>query len=163
MGSFAPLKAASRDEQLGAIEEKGVAGALYWSDVLTDIEANQVATKLYGEAVARIVRDPDTAASLVPTYPFGCKRPIIDEGYYETFNRDNVTLVDLRKDPIREITPTGIRTEHAGGVPDGHRRVRRRPDRSVPAGGADRRPVTGERRVRRRTRTAAGAKILIEP
>ncbi len=36
----------------------------------------------------------------MPTHPFGCKRPIIDQGYYETFNRDNVTLVDLRKDPI---------------------------------------------------------------
>ena len=70
-----------------------------------------MAAKLYGEAVARIVKDPETAASLTPSHPFGCKRPIIDQGYYETFNRDNVTLVDLRKDPIVEITPTGIRTE----------------------------------------------------
>ena len=52
---------------------------------------------MYGEAVARIVKDPETAASLVPDHPFACKRPIIDQGYYETFNRDNVTLVDLRK------------------------------------------------------------------
>ena len=42
---------------------------------------------------------------------FGCKRPIIDQGYYETFNRDNVTLVDLRNGPIVEITADGIRTE----------------------------------------------------
>ena len=55
--------------------------------------------------------DPDTAASLTPTHPFGCKRPIIDQGYYETFNRDNVTLVDLRKGPIRAVTPTGIDTD----------------------------------------------------
>ena len=48
---------------------------------------------------------------MVPEYPFACKRPIIDQGYYETFNRDNVTLVDLRKAPIREVTPTGISTE----------------------------------------------------
>ena len=47
------------------------------------------------------MKDPDTAAALMPSHPFGCKRPIIDQGYYETFNRDNVTLVDLRKDPIR--------------------------------------------------------------
>ena len=86
-------------------------GALNWSDIFFDIEANQMAARLYGEAVARIVKDPDTAASLVPVHPFACKRPIIDQGYYETFNRDNVTLVDLRKAPIREVTPTGIRTE----------------------------------------------------
>jgi cation diffusion facilitator CzcD-associated flavoprotein CzcO len=106
-----PLKSASRDDQLRAIEEKGVIGALSWGDVFFDIDANRMAAKLYGEAVARIVKDPETAASLVPSHPFGCKRPIIDQGYYETFNRDNVTLVDLRKGPIVEITPTGIRTE----------------------------------------------------
>ncbi|MCV7300594.1 NAD(P)/FAD-dependent oxidoreductase [Mycobacterium barrassiae] len=106
-----PLKSASREDQLRAIEENGVMGALSWGDVFFDIEANRMAAKLYGEAVARIVKDPETAASLTPSHPFGCKRPIIDQGYYETFNRDNVTLVDLRKGPIVEITPTGIRTE----------------------------------------------------
>ncbi len=106
-----PLKSASRQDQLRAIEDNGVIGALSWGDVFFDIEANQMAAKLYGEAVARIVKDPGTAASLTPSHPFGCKRPIIDQGYYETFNRDNVTLVDLRKGPIREVTPTGIRTE----------------------------------------------------
>jgi cation diffusion facilitator CzcD-associated flavoprotein CzcO len=107
-----PLKLASREEQLRAIEENGVLGALNWSDIFFDIEANRMAAKLYGEAVARIVKDPETAASLVPVHPFACKRPIIDQGYYETFNRDNVTLVDLRKSPIRAVTTTGIRTEH---------------------------------------------------
>jgi cation diffusion facilitator CzcD-associated flavoprotein CzcO len=111
MLSSPPIKSASRAEQLRAIEENGVMGALNWSDIFFDIEANQMAGRLYGEAVARIVKDPDTAASLVPVHPFACKRPIIDQGYYETFNRDNVTLVDLRKTPIRAVTPTGIRTE----------------------------------------------------
>jgi len=106
------LKSASREEQLRAIEENGILGALSWSDIFFDIEANRMAARLYGEAVSRIVRDPQTAASLVPVHPFACKRPIIDQGYYETFNRDNVTLVDLRKSPIREVMPTGIRTEH---------------------------------------------------
>jgi cation diffusion facilitator CzcD-associated flavoprotein CzcO len=105
-----PVKSATRDEQLRAIEEKGVLGALNWSDVFFDIDANRMAAKLYGEAVARIVDDPQTAAAMVPEHPFACKRPIIDQGYYETFNRDNVTLVDLRKDPIGAVTPTGIRT-----------------------------------------------------
>ena len=107
-----PLKSASREDQLRAVEENGVLGALNWGDIFFDIEANRMAAKLYGEAVARIVKDPETAASLVPVHPFACKRPIIDQGYYETFNRDNVTLVDLRKSPIRDVTPAGIRTEH---------------------------------------------------
>ncbi|ULE33283.1 flavin-containing monooxygenase [Mycobacterium sp. IDR2000157661] len=106
-----PLKSASRGDQLRAIEEGGVMGALSWGDVFFDIEANRMAAQLYGEAVARIVEDPQTAAALTPTHPFGCKRPIIDQGYYETFNRDNVTLVDLRRTPITEITPTGVSTE----------------------------------------------------
>jgi cation diffusion facilitator CzcD-associated flavoprotein CzcO len=105
-----PVKSATRDEQLRAIDEKGVLGALNWSDIFFDIDANRMAAKLYGEAVARIVDDPQTAAAMVPEHPFACKRPIIDQGYYETFNRDNVTLVDLRKDPIGAVTPTGIRT-----------------------------------------------------
>jgi cation diffusion facilitator CzcD-associated flavoprotein CzcO len=105
------LKTASREDQLRAIDDNGVIGALSWGDVFFDIEANRMAARLYGEAVARIVKDPETAASLVPSHPFGCKRPIIDQGYYDTFNRDNVTLIDLRKGPIREVTPTGISTE----------------------------------------------------
>ena len=106
-----PLKTASREDQLRAIEENGVMGALSWGDVFFDIESSRLAAKLYGEAVGRIVADPETAASLTPTHPFGCKRPIIDQGYYKTFNRDNVTLVDLRKTPLRGVTSTGIDTE----------------------------------------------------
>jgi cation diffusion facilitator CzcD-associated flavoprotein CzcO len=106
-----PLKSASREDQLRAVEEDGVMGALNWGDIFFDIEANRMAATLYGEAVARIVKDPETAASLVPDYPFACKRPIIDQGYYETFNRDNVTLVDLRKGAISAVTRSGIRTD----------------------------------------------------
>ena len=53
-----PLKSASREDQLRAIEETGVMGALSWGDIFFDIEANQMAAKLYGEAVARIVENP---------------------------------------------------------------------------------------------------------
>jgi cation diffusion facilitator CzcD-associated flavoprotein CzcO len=108
-----PLKSAPREDQLRAIEEDGVLGALNWGDIFFDIEANRMAATLYGEAVARIVEDRETAASLVPDHPFACKRPIIDQGYYETFNRDNVTLVDLRKGAIRAVTPSGIRTDQS--------------------------------------------------
>lgn len=88
-------------------------GALNWGDLFFDIEANQMAAQLYGQAVARIVTDPDTARALTPSHPFACKRPIIDQGYYETFNRDNVTLVDLRADPIVSVRPGGLETERA--------------------------------------------------
>jgi cation diffusion facilitator CzcD-associated flavoprotein CzcO len=111
MLSRPPIKGASVEEKRRAVEEKGVMGALDWGDIFFDIEANRMATELYGAAVARIVRDPRTAAALVPSHPFGCKRPIIDQGYYETFNRDDVSLVDLREDPLRAVEPTGIRTE----------------------------------------------------
>ena len=114
MLSSPPIKSASRAEQLRAVEERGVLGALNWGDIFFDIDANRMAATLYGEAVARIVKDADTAAALVPSHPFGCKRPIIDQGYYQTFNRDNVTLVDLRKGPISAVTQTGSQTEQGG-------------------------------------------------
>lgn len=106
-----PLLQASDEERRKAVESGGVFGALNWSDVFTDMEANAQATELYGQAVARIVKDRETAASLTPSHPFGCKRPIIDDGYYETYNRDNVTLVDLRLGALKRVTPTGIDTE----------------------------------------------------
>jgi cation diffusion facilitator CzcD-associated flavoprotein CzcO len=106
MLSRPPIKDATADEKRRAVEENGVMGALDWGDIFFDIEANRMATALYGEAVARIVSDPATAAALVPSHPFGCKRPIIDQGYYETFNRENVTLVDLRTGSITAVEPS---------------------------------------------------------
>ncbi len=106
-----PVKSATPEDKQRAVEEHGVMGALNWGDIFFDIDANRMATELYGQALARIVSDPQTAASLTPSHPFACKRPIIDQGYYETFNRDNVTLVDLRKGAIRAVTETGISTE----------------------------------------------------
>ena len=56
-----PVKSATADERRRAVDEGGVMGALNWGDVFFDIEANQMATELYGRAVARIVADPETA------------------------------------------------------------------------------------------------------
>jgi cation diffusion facilitator CzcD-associated flavoprotein CzcO len=65
--------------------------------------------------IRAIVRDPAVAEALCPRdYPIGTKRLCVDTGYYETFNRPNVTLVDLRRTPIEAITPTGVRTSDAG-------------------------------------------------
>jgi cyclohexanone monooxygenase len=103
---------ATEEERLQALDERGWLGPFGWSDVMVDIDANRVATRLYGEMIRRSVHDPAVAETLVPQYPFGCKRPVIDVGYFETFNRDNVTLVDLKKEPIVEITPEGITTRN---------------------------------------------------
>jgi cation diffusion facilitator CzcD-associated flavoprotein CzcO len=77
-----------------------------------DLEANRAGTELYGELVRREVQDPEVARSLIPHYPMGCKRQILDIGYFASFNRDNVTLVDLRRDPIVAVGPGGVRTRH---------------------------------------------------
>src|SRR5207237_3381446 len=66
------------------------------------------------EKIRGIVRDPAIAEALTPReYPLGTKRLCVDTDYYATFNRDNVTLVDLRKTPIVAITPKGVRTSSA--------------------------------------------------
>ena len=63
------------------------------------------------EKIRKIVRDPTVAEMLCPKdYPIGTKRLCVDTEYYETYNRDNITLVDISKAPIEEITPSGLRT-----------------------------------------------------
>ena len=100
------------EEREAALEQHGFSACRVWTDTATDLEANEMAVELFREMVRRTVKDPDVAESLSPRgYPLGCKRPVLDSSYFEAFNRDNVTLVDLSKDPIEEVTPTGIRTE----------------------------------------------------
>jgi cation diffusion facilitator CzcD-associated flavoprotein CzcO len=85
-----------------------------FTDVLTDIRANEVVAEWFRGKIREIVRDPEVAELLCPTtYPLGAKRLSIDSGYYDSFNRDNVTLVDVRRDPIVGLTPDGLRTEGA--------------------------------------------------
>ena len=99
------------EEREAALDEFGFSACRIWDDTATDLEANEMAVELFRQMIRRTVDDPDVAESLSPRgYPLGCKRPVVDAGYFETFNRDNVTLVDLRTDGIEEITPTGIRT-----------------------------------------------------
>ena len=86
-------------------------------DLLLDKAANDTAAEYLRGKIRQIVKDPVTAAKLADIdHPYAAKRPPIDTGYFETFNRDNVALVDLRADPIEQITPQGIRT-HAAEYP----------------------------------------------
>jgi cyclohexanone monooxygenase len=99
------------EERLAAVEAEGFEAIGRYLDVLTDAEANELACEMYRAQVKRLIRDPETAEGLMPrNYPIGCKRPVIDTQYFETFNRDNVTLVDLRRGGIERITSNGIQT-----------------------------------------------------
>ena len=83
-----------------------------YADIAVDRRANDTLSEFIREKIRAIVKDPDVAEKLVPVdHPFASKRPLIDTNYFETYNRDNVTLVDIRHAPIQEITPKGIRTE----------------------------------------------------
>src|SRR6185437_11763113 len=85
-----------------------------FNDLRTDLAANDTLAEFVRAQIRQIVRDPEVAERLCPKdHPVGTKRPCLDVGYYETFNRANVTLVDVRADPIEEITPTGLRTTAA--------------------------------------------------
>jgi cyclohexanone monooxygenase len=85
-----------------------------FADTGIDENANKVAADFFARKIKSIVKDPKTADLLTPkTYPIGTKRLCVDIGYYETFNRPNVTLVDISKAPIERITETGVRTKDA--------------------------------------------------
>ncbi len=98
-------------ERQRLVEEEGFLAIRRYADVSLDEKANELACDMYRAQVRRVIKDPDTAEALMPRdYPMGCKRPVIDTDYYETYNRDNVTLVDLRRGGIQCITATGVST-----------------------------------------------------
>jgi cation diffusion facilitator CzcD-associated flavoprotein CzcO len=85
-----------------------------YNDLVVNKDANDTAAEYVRAKIREIVKDPVTAEKLSPrNHPIGTKRPPIDTSYYETFNRDNVTLVDIRTSPIEAITSKGIRTRDA--------------------------------------------------
>ncbi len=116
-----PALAVPEAERQAAYEAKWQEGGsisfLYsYTDLLVNKESNDTASEFVRDKIRGIVKDARTAELLAPKdHPIGTKRLCLDTGYYETYNRDNVTLVDVRSDPIQEITETGLRT--AGGQP----------------------------------------------
>jgi cation diffusion facilitator CzcD-associated flavoprotein CzcO len=82
-----------------------------FNDLLLNDDSNKTAADFVREKIREIVKDPRTAEILSPTNIIGCKRLCVDSGYWETFNRPNVTLVDIREEPIERITPTGARAQ----------------------------------------------------
>jgi cyclohexanone monooxygenase len=81
-----------------------------YNNLALDKAANDTAADFVRDKIAEIVNDPDTARCLQPTsHPIGTKRICIDSDYFAAFNRPNVTLVDIKANPIEEILPNGVR------------------------------------------------------
>ena len=110
---------ASQEERRCLYEAKWAEGGsisfLYsFTDLLLKKESNDTASEFVRQKIRATVKDPKTAELLCPSdHPIGTKRLILDTDYYEAYNRDNVTLVDIRSNPIQRITPMGLRTEDA--------------------------------------------------
>jgi cyclohexanone monooxygenase len=81
-----------------------------FTDFFTDPDSNATAAEFARAKIRETVRDPAIAEALSPAHHIGTKRTCVDIGYYETYNRANVELVDVRRSPIEAITPRGVRT-----------------------------------------------------
>ena len=87
-----------------------------YNDLMVNEQSNSYVSEFLRGKIKEIVENPETAEDLSPTYMFGVKRITLGTDYYETYNRSNVKLVNLRKTPIEKITANGIQTT-AGEVP----------------------------------------------
>ena len=107
---------ATPEERQAAYEDRWARGGFSlagaFADIVMNKQANDIASAFVADKIRSIVKNPDVAEKLVPkTYPIVTKRLCVDTGYYATFNRANVTLVDLTNEPIKDITPKGIHTK----------------------------------------------------
>jgi cyclohexanone monooxygenase len=118
-GHPAPTRAAlevTEEDRQKAYETKWAEGGsisfLYsYTDLLVNKASNDTASEFVRNKIRSIVRNPAVAEILAPNdHPIGTKRLCLDTNYYETYNRNNVGLVDVKADPILEITATGLRT-----------------------------------------------------
>lgn len=106
------IKALKPDQRQQRLDQRGLESILGFTDIYNDIEANEIANDLFRDNIRHRVRDPQVAEKLLPkTYGLGCKRQVLDRDYYDTFNRDNVLLVDVQEYPIEEINETGLQTK----------------------------------------------------
>jgi cyclohexanone monooxygenase len=110
---------ATPEERAAEYEAKWAEGGsisfLYsYTDLLVNKASNDTASEFVRNKIRSIVRDPAVAELRAPKdHPIGTKRLCLDTEYYETYNRDNVTLVDVRSAPIEEITERGVKTRDA--------------------------------------------------
>jgi cyclohexanone monooxygenase len=108
------------EERRRVYDERWAAGGLAFLGSFNDLMfipgANDTAADYVRERIGEIVVDPGVAQKLSPDTVIGCKRMCVDTGYYETYNRSNVELVDLSESPIDRLTEAGV--EVAGNVQD---------------------------------------------
>ena len=94
-----------------AYHRLGFGFAITYHDILTSLQANETAAEFIRRKTAARLEKPALRQKLIPSdHPFAARRPSVDSGYFEAFNRDNVDLADLREFPIIEFTREGIRT-----------------------------------------------------
>lgn len=110
---FADVSPDQHEAHLQRLWEKG--NLELWGNAFLDFQINpeavEVVTAFIKKKIRERITDPKVADMLIPSdYPFGTRRVPLENGYYETFNRDNVQLVYLRSDPLVEIDATGVRT-----------------------------------------------------
>ncbi len=91
-------------------EQGGLPFLAGFADLLFDKEANEMAAEFLRRKIRSIVKDPETAETLTPDSIVGCKRLCVDTDYYKTYNKDHVSLVDIRDTPIECITSNGVQT-----------------------------------------------------
>jgi cyclohexanone monooxygenase len=108
----------SPEERHRIYEERWATGGTTFMAAFNDLifsqEANDTASNFVRGKIREIVKDPATAELLAPkNHPIGTKRICVDTRYFETYNRPNVHLVDVRSAPIEEITPAGLHTANA--------------------------------------------------
>ena len=121
MHDFDPRSAleVSEEERLALYEELwALPGFKKWlgnfHDIMTNRDANEDFAEFVRNKIRERVNDPVVAEMLAPKdHPFGSKRIPLESGYYEAYNRDNVSLIDVRKAPIERITPKGVKTQDA--------------------------------------------------
>ncbi|MBL0116837.1 MAG: NAD(P)/FAD-dependent oxidoreductase [Sphingomonadales bacterium] len=112
--SYDDVSPESRQRVLDAGWEAGGFNFLFqtFDDILLNERANETAAEFVRNKIRAIVKNPETAELLCPkNHPYAGKRPPMGQHYYETFNRENVTLVDVSKNPIDDVTSTGIRLQ----------------------------------------------------
>jgi cation diffusion facilitator CzcD-associated flavoprotein CzcO len=89
----------------------GISALSYaFTDFFTSEEANRTAQDFARAKIREIVEDPAVAEALSPAHHIGTKRTAVDTNYFQSYNRSNVHLVDLRTEPIERLTPRGIKT-----------------------------------------------------
>ena len=113
-----PASQVSNEDRLREYERRWNSGGVNFvhsfNDLMLDQASNDTIADFVRAKIRDTVRDPEVAESLCPKdHPLGTKRICVDTGYFETYNRDNVRLVDLKKTPITQVTAHGV---HAGGT-----------------------------------------------